>query len=325
MIKLAKAVTGFLAASLVSCSVCYAQSLAPLTVLVFGPPSLGAFLPPIIKNRKFDEKNGLAINFVERTPDAYSTQFNSGEFQVGGSASLVTIGLAAVRGVKVTYLFNLYDYWSYVVTSRPEVKTLKDLEGKELAVARGTTIFVMFEWFARQQGVDMSKIALINTAPPGLLGYALADRAAGIHIWDPGYTTLMQKNPSLRSLDLDIHQSWEKFTGTRSIPYLGVAAHTEWVEKNPQLVPKLYATYKDAVDWTLANPDEASSIIISTGTANEQKAVADLIRANDRLGLNIQWAADLRKELLSVYRVGREMGILPSEPGPETIYTPHAK
>jgi ABC-type nitrate/sulfonate/bicarbonate transport system substrate-binding protein len=183
----------------------------------------------------------------------------------------------------------------------------------------------MFEWFARQQGVDMSKIALINTAPPGLLGYALADRAAGIHIWDPGYTTLMQKNPSLRSLDLDIHQSWEKFTGTRSIPYLGVAAHTEWVEKNPQLVPKLYATYKDAVDWTLANPDEASSIIISTGTANEQKAVADLIRANDRLGLNIQWAADLRKELLSVYRVGREMGILPSEPGPETIYTPHAK
>ena len=37
--------------------------------------------------QKLDEKNGLAIKFEERTPDAYTAQFNSGEFQVGGSAA----------------------------------------------------------------------------------------------------------------------------------------------------------------------------------------------------------------------------------------------
>ena len=116
-----------------------AAELKKLTMVVFGPPSLGAFLPPIIKAKKFDEKNGLAIEFVERPPDAYSVQFNSGEFQVGGSASLLTLGLADLRGVKVTYLFNLYDYWSYLVTSRPDVKTLKDIEGKDLAAAKGTS------------------------------------------------------------------------------------------------------------------------------------------------------------------------------------------
>ncbi len=36
-----------------------------------------------------------------------------------------TVGLADIRGVKVTYLFNLFDYWGAVVTSRPEIKTLE--------------------------------------------------------------------------------------------------------------------------------------------------------------------------------------------------------
>ena len=123
-----------------------AQALDKMSIVVFGAPSLGALLQPIIKTNKLDEKNGLDIDFQERTPDAYTAQFNSGEFQVGGSAAVLTVGLADVRGVKVSYLFNLFDFWGAVVTSRPDVKTLKDLEGKDLAAARGTTNFIMFDW-----------------------------------------------------------------------------------------------------------------------------------------------------------------------------------
>ncbi|HXL32789.1 MAG TPA: ABC transporter substrate-binding protein, partial [Bradyrhizobium sp.] len=123
----------------------FAQAPEPISIVVFGPPSLGAFLPPVIRAQKLDEKNGLAIKFEERTPDAYTAQFNSGEFKLGGSASLLTVGLADTRGVKVTYLFNLFDYWGAVVTSRPEIKTLRDLEGKEVAAAKGTTNWVMFD------------------------------------------------------------------------------------------------------------------------------------------------------------------------------------
>ena len=57
-----------------------AEPLDKLSIVVFGPPSLGAFLPPVIKAQKLDEKNGLSIKFEERTPDAYFAQFTSGEF-----------------------------------------------------------------------------------------------------------------------------------------------------------------------------------------------------------------------------------------------------
>src|SRR6202166_5235071 len=146
------------AAVLLSCGASRAQAPEPLSIVVFGPPSLGAFLPPVIKAQKLDEKNGLAIKFEERTPDAYTAQFNSGEFKLGGSASLLTVGLADTRGVKVKYLFNLFDLWGAVVTSRPEIKSLKDLEGKQLAAAKATTNFVMFEFFAKKAGIDLAKI-----------------------------------------------------------------------------------------------------------------------------------------------------------------------
>jgi ABC-type nitrate/sulfonate/bicarbonate transport system substrate-binding protein len=302
-----------------------AQAPEPLSIVVFGPPSLGAFLPPVITAQKLDQKNGLAIKFEERTPDAYTAQFNSGEFKLGGSASLLTVGLADTRGVKVTYLFNLFDFWGAVVTSRPDVKTLKDLQGKEVAAAKGTTNWVMFDWFARQLGADTAKFSVINTATPGLIGYALADRAAAVQLWEPAYTTLLSKKSDMRTIDIAIADSWQKFTGSRNIPYLGVAAHIEWVEKNPKLVPKLYATYREAAEWVAAHPDDAAKLIAPRGTPDDQKAIAELIRVNDRLGMNVQWASDVAKEIKSVYAAGRSISFLPSDPSAATIYQASGK
>jgi len=297
-----------------------AMALENLSIVIFGPPSLGAFLPPVIKQLKLDEQNGLAITFVERTPDAYTAQFNSGEFEVGGSASILTIGQADVRGVKVAYLFNLFDYWGAVVTSRPEIKTLKDLEGKELAAARGTTNFLMFEWFARQQGIDPAKLSVVNTAMPGLVGYALADRADAVHIWEPGYTVLLAKKPTVRTLNLKIAEQWTAFAGSANLPYLGVAAHIAWIERHRDLVPKLYAAYKAAADWIVAHPDEAAALIAPKGSAEDRKALSDLIKANDRLGLNIRWASDVRKEIEAVYAAGKQIGFLGADPAKTTVY-----
>jgi len=298
-----------------------AEDLQKLSIVVFGPPSLGAFLPPVIKAQKLDEKHGLSIAFEERTPDAYTAQFNSGEFQLGGSASLLTVGLADLRGVKVTYLFNLFDFWGTVVTSKPNVQSLKDIEGKDLAAAKGTTNYVMFDWFARQLGADPTKFSVVNTATPGLVGYALADRATAVQLWEPAYTTLRAKKPDIRTIDLKIEESWQKATGSKNIPYLGVAAHVDWAEKHKELIPKLYAAYKEAGEWTAAHPDEAAKLIMVKGTDDDRKAIADLIRANDRLGMNIRTAAELSKEIKSVYDAGKSIAFLPSDPSAATVYS----
>nr|AOS48128.1 hypothetical protein [uncultured bacterium] len=217
--------TGFAAAAIACLTLgapapARAQAPAKLKIVVFGFPSLGAFMPPVIKAKKFDVANGLDITFDQRPPTAYTTQFNSGEYQIGGSAALLTIGLADLRGVKVKYLFNLFDFWGGVVTSRPAVKSVKDLEGKELAAARATTNFQMFDFFAKKLGVDTAKIKVVNTAPPGLVGYAVADRADAVQLWEPAYTLLKAKSPGVRLLDLQMDNTWKSFAGGTQIPYL---------------------------------------------------------------------------------------------------------
>jgi len=297
-----------------------AQALEKVSIVIFSPPSLGAFMPPVIKAKKLDQANGLDIAFQERPPDAYTAQFNSGEFKVGGSASLLTVGLGDARGVKLRYLFNLFDFWGAVVTSRPEVKTLKDLEGRQLAGARSTTNYVMFEFFAKKLGVDTSKIQVLNTATPGLVSYALADRADAVQIWEPAYTLLTAKKPSIRTLDIAIEQTWKSFAGGSRIPYLGVGAHADWADQNPATVAKLYATYKAAAEWITKNPDEAAPLVAPGASAEDLKAMSSLIRSNERLAMSLASASEVRKEIEGVYRAGVEVGYFPSLPSSETIY-----
>jgi ABC-type nitrate/sulfonate/bicarbonate transport system substrate-binding protein len=297
-----------------------AQAPAKVTIVVFGFPSLGAFMPPVIKAKKLDEANGLDIEFVERPPDAYTTQFNSGEFKVGGSAALLTVGVADERGVKVKYLFNLFDFWGAVVTSRPDIKGVKDLEGKELAAARATTNFQMFDFFAKKLGADTAKVKVVNTAPPGLVGYAVADRADAVQLWEPAYTLLKAKKPDIRMLDLGMKKTWGGFAGGAQIPYLGIAAHSDWIEQNPTLVQKLYATYKAAGDYIAKHPEESAGIIAPKATADDKAALVSLIKANDRLGMNVVGAHEIKQQIEAVYKAGIDVGYLKKMPSNDTIY-----
>ena len=297
-----------------------AQAPAKVTIVVFGFPSLGAFMPPVIKAKKMDEAHGLDIEFVERPPDAYTTQFNSGEFKVGGSAAVLTVGLADARGVKVKYLFNLFDFWGTIVTSRGEIKSVKDLEGKELAAAASTTNYIMSSFFAKQQGVDMSKVKVVNTAPPGLVGYALADRADAVQLWEPAYTLLKAKKPDVRMLDTNMSKTWKSFAGGERIPYLGLAAHDDWIEANQALIPKLYATYKEAGEFIAKNPEEAAALIAPKSTPADQAALVSLIKSNDRLGMSVVGANEVRKQIEAVYKAGIDVGYLKTQPSGDTIY-----
>ncbi|HVZ50762.1 MAG TPA: ABC transporter substrate-binding protein [Pseudolabrys sp.] len=297
-----------------------AQAPEKVTIVVFGFPSLGAFMPPVIKAKKMDTAHGLDIEFVERPPDAYTTQFNSGEFQVGGSAAVLTVGLADLRGVKVKYLFNLFDFWGAFVTSNPAIKTAKDLEGKQIAAAASTTNFIMSEFFAKKQGADPSKMQIVNTAPPGLIGYAMANRADAVQLWEPAYTLLKARKPDIRIVDTKMAETWKSFAGGERIPYLGIAAHTDWIEKHQALVPKLYAAYKEAGEYIAQHPEEAAALIAPKATADQKAALVSLIKANERLGMNVEPAGDMAKQIEAVYKAGIDVGYFKSEPSKDTIY-----
>ncbi|MGA7404105.1 MAG: hypothetical protein WBW67_04840, partial [Pseudolabrys sp.] len=161
---------------------------------------------------------------------------------------------------------------------------------------------------------------VVNTATPGLVGYALADRADAVQIWEPAYTLLLAKKPDIRTLDLNINATWKAFAGGSRIPYLGVGAHADWAEQNRALVAKLYATYKAAAEWIAKNPDEAAPLVAPGAYAEDVKSMASLIRSNERLAMSLVAANDVRKEIEAVYKAGIDVGYFKSMPSNDTIY-----
>lgn len=299
-----------------------AQAAVPeaVRIAIFTPPSLGSVLTSVIKQQKFDLANDVDINFVELPPDAYAVEFNSGQFQIGGSASVLMQALASTRGVDTTYLFNLFDYWGAVVTNRDDIKTLADLQGREIAAARGTTNYTMFEWFAQQQGVNPSSFRVINTATPGLVAYALADRADAVELWEPAYSLVLSKRPHIHTIDLHIEKVWSKFAASKRIPNLGVAAHRDWIVAHQELVPRIYRAYAAAATWMSTHPREAAAFISPTKNPADLKAIEELVRENTRLAMDVLPAMEMRREIEATYRMGLAVGLLNKMPAASTIY-----
>jgi ABC-type nitrate/sulfonate/bicarbonate transport system substrate-binding protein len=309
-----------LLAGVLICSFADAAEPTKITIVVFTPPSLGGVFPAIIKQQKYDIANGIDIGFVERPPDAYAAQFNSGEFKVGGSASVLILGLGNTKGIKIGYLFNLFDYWGTVVTNRSDVKMLADLKGRQIAAAKGTTNFTIFEWFAQRQGVDPKSLQVLNTATPGLLGYAIADRADAVQIWEPAYSMLLAKRPGIHTIDLNIAQVWHDYAGGDFFPNLGVAAHQDWIDQNRELIPRLYGAYRQAAEWAVAHSAEAAPLVAPVKEEGERTAIADMIRNNSRLAMNLYPARRALKEIEAVYRMGIAVGLFKAMPDTTSVY-----
>jgi len=295
-----------------------AENLPACEIVAFTPPSVGSFLTPIIEKRGLDVKNGVQIKWVMKPSKAYNLGYASGEFKVGSSAALLSEALRRVKGVKTVYLFGTFDYFGAVLSRDPSIKRLKDLEGKKFAADKVTTNYAMFEYFAKKEGVDLQKLDTLSAGSSALMTYLTAGRVDAIQLWEPAFTQIMVEQPG-KYHPIFYHKLWKKYTGLDVSPYLGVAAHEDWIKQNPSVVQKLYNTFKEAERWLWANEEEGARII-----AEENKlplsAIQILLKKKDQLGLNVVPAEKVEKEIYEVFKAGLETKAIEKLPDSGIIY-----
>ena len=309
--------TAVLALAAGSLAGAWAQGRPTVRISVFQPPSLGAFLPPVIKAKGLDARHNVTLEFIEKPSGTYNLDFAAGTDKVGGSAALLSEALRVNKGVKVQYLFNLFDYWGTAVTANPEIKTLKDLEGRTLAADKATTNYAMFLYFARKAGVDMSRVQVQTASGPALVTMAQAGRADVVQLWEPAFTRLVRANPG-KFRELAYAEKWAEYTGQKVIPYLGVAAHEDWIAANRDLIPRIYAAYQDAAQFVRGNAPEAAQLIGEKMKIKPEDLEA-LFR-EPRLGMNLYPAAQQRAAMDVVFKGAVETGYLDRVPPASIAY-----
>jgi len=141
-----------------------------------------------------------------------------------------------------------------------------------------------------------------------------------VQIWEPAYSMLLAKRPGIHTIDLNIRKVWHAYAGGDLFPNLGVAAHQDWIEQNRDVIPRLSRAYKQAADWVAAHPAEAAPLVAPVKEEGERKAIADMIRNNSRLAMNLYPASTAMKEIEAVYRMGIAVGLFKTLPDASSVY-----
>ncbi len=156
---------------------------------------------------------------------------------------------------------------TYLVTRDPTATSFSDIKGKSLVVSlQGSVPDVMFQYIVKKEGLDPNKDFDLRyaTDPTQAAQLLLAGKVDNAVLSEALATSVILQTqsdakPLRRALAFD--QAWAQASGSSSgTPIAGTVA-TASVMDNPVVVAAFLREYKAAVDWMLANPDEAGQLV----------------------------------------------------------------
>lgn len=282
-----RAIWATISSLVLSCSVAQATTVnKPLEVIVFP----GGFNWPIFVAEKkgFFAAEGIAVN-VTPTPDSkyQMVNFIDGKFDIAMTAMDNVVAYAEGQGAAPTkatpdiFAFMGSDNGFLRLVSVPEVKTVKDLEGKSVGVDALTTgyAFVLREML-ELGGLDPAQFEYVQ--------------AGGVM---KRFEALMQKSFAATLLISPFEAAAERqgfnvlATGSDAFgAYQGVvgAARRDWAEKNGDKLVAYIKAYQAALDWWYSPSNKQEAIQILLGAVpkmNEPVAQASYkILLDDKLG-----------------------------------------
>src|SRR5205809_6453570 len=142
----------------------------------------------VAQDKGFYEQAGLNVEIGPGKGSGSTAQLVASKATQFGFADGFVVGNAVSKGMNIRAVAGLYrrNPTAVVVLADSDIKTPKDLEGKTIAIATGSTQFQQWPAFVKGCGLDGSKVRVVNIdpagSPPALItrqGPAIASSALG--------------------------------------------------------------------------------------------------------------------------------------------------
>ena len=165
-----------------------------------------------------------------------------------------------------------------LITKDETIVSLADLQGKTVTVAgQGATPEYMFRYLLKSNGItiaedgaapDANSVALDFSVPAAEIAAALlSGKIQYAVVPEPFSTVATTKDASVRrainlqkeyaALNEAVGKEWENY------PMTVLVARKSLAETSPEILRGLLASAKNAVDWTVAHPSEAGTLVQS--------------------------------------------------------------
>lgn len=236
----------------------------------------------ILKSRGALEKSleplGIAVEWNEFAAGPQLLEaLNVGSLDFGHAADTPPI-VAQAAGTPLVYVAHEPPYpkgLAVVVRNDAPIQTVKDLQGKKVAIGKGWNVFNLLLAALEQEGLSLEDIepAFVSTAADAQAAFQQGSVDA-FGIWDPFYAVVE------RTLDV---KTLIDGTGVVNNPTFYLASRT-FAEQQPELIKTVLQEVQKVDDWANANPREVAEFL-----APQLKVeVEDLERATKRREYGVQ-------------------------------------
>jgi sulfonate transport system substrate-binding protein len=138
-----------------------------------------------------------------------------------------------------------------VVSSKSNIRSIKDLRGKKIATAVGSILHQLLLIYLKSEGMSFSDVQLVNLVPADLNNALQAGHVDAVVNSDPYNTAAVQAGYGRLLVDA---------TGYKDIVSL-IIARNDFAKANPQVVARFLKVYARADQWLIDHPDEGLALL----------------------------------------------------------------
>lgn len=253
-------------------------------------------------------RQGIDLAIEEGRGSVRAVQVVAAKGATFGMSDAGSLMLGAAKGAPVKAVMSLLNTspFAIIALERSGIRTVKDLEGKKLAVSPGDALTQLFPAVVKATGLDANKIELVFMDPPAKVPATLEGRTDALLGGIDDQIFLIEqrghKAVGLRFADLGVNT-------------VGMTVHTheDVIRERPDLVRRFVAGTVCAWEAAMADPDAAVAAARKTKPDIEHESTKKqllvdigLLESPATRGKGIGWGAledwERTKELLVQYR-----------------------
>lgn len=297
-----------------------AQVRYPIATFTF--PSVTNTYADIIFAKGFDKANGLRAEPVTYgTGAALWAGLASGEIVVHNMSPFLLQKMRS-DGIDIEMFATFLGMGWSIVTTNPAIKTFADLKGKSIAAIVAFSGFDYLQIYAKKMGINLRKdMSIVDATNVLMVAQLEAGRVDAIQAYEPNTTMLLKKNPKARII-LGGVDAWKAATGDLGWD-LGLVIRTDYLKKNPGVLPRILKMYRDAATFANGNPEEADAIVTSGKYFTKGIPPGTITAAlkEQRLILQVTptWEPATNAQIWKMLQAGLEGGYIPALPAKQAV------
>ncbi|MFA6220743.1 MAG: ABC transporter substrate-binding protein [Desulfomonilaceae bacterium] len=235
-------------------------------------------------DKGFFKEQGVDVEIagIFRAGPEIMSAFSAGSLDMAYVGEAPTVTASANGTAKVVILAQVNTEGSAIVVGKnSHIKTISDLEGKQVAIPGYSTVQdLLLRKALTESGIDPKHIKITVIKPPEMISAVRTNQIDAFIAWEPYPAQAVCKDAG--KILTYSSQIWKDH------PCCVLVADKQFAQENPERMKSVLKVHRKAIDFIRDNPDEALRIATKHTGLDEQTAKQAIDRVKYVSNINVQ-------------------------------------